>query len=81
MSTVIIRRCPVCQTIGNEAEQVEAGLKNESGSRVEVIDGQRGEFTVLVDGKVVSRMEDEELPDVNDVVESVKRATHAGASA
>jgi hypothetical protein len=43
-----------------------------------LVDGGKGEFTVLVDGKQVAK-KDESLPPVEDVVVAVKKAGQATA--
>jgi hypothetical protein len=54
-------------------------LKQEPDTQVELIDGQRGELTVLVDGRVVAQKnEDDSVPSVEEVKTAVARAT-AGA--
>jgi hypothetical protein len=56
---------------------VAAALRSESGTEVEVVDGARGEFTVLVDGREVARKGDE-LPPVYKVIAAVRKAAPAG---
>jgi hypothetical protein len=51
-------------------------LGREFDTRVEVIDGQRGELTVLVDGHEVARKRDDSLPSAEEV-----KAAVAGAPA
>jgi hypothetical protein len=52
---------------------VAEALKKEPGVQVESVDGNRGEFTVLVDGKVVAQKIDA-LPPVEKVVDAVHAA-------
>jgi hypothetical protein len=59
---------------------VAAALRNEQGFQVELTDGDRGEFTVSVDGKVVAQ-KGQSLPSVEDVVSAVKKAAPVGAGA
>ena len=47
---------------------------------MELVEGNRGEFTVSVDGKVVAQ-KGESLPSVEDVVKAVKKAAPVGAGA
>jgi nitrate reductase NapAB chaperone NapD len=58
---------------------VAASLKQIPGLDVEVADGARGEFTVLVDGQEVAR-KGEELPSVEKVVSAVKDVSVAKKS-
>jgi hypothetical protein len=55
---------------------VAAALKQIEGLDVDVVNGARGEFTVLVDGHEVAR-KDEELPSVEKVVTAVKEVVLA----
>jgi hypothetical protein len=54
-------------------------LRKEPGVEVELVDGSRGEFTVLVDGQEVARKGLVSKPSVETVVKAVREATHAGA--
>ena len=51
-------------------------LRREPDVTVEEVDGERGEFTVLVDDRVVSQKSDQSatLPDVNEVVNAVRKS-------
>ena len=51
-------------------------LSQEPDVNVEEQEGSRGEFTVLVDGRVVSQKggQQEMLPEVKDVVDAVRKA-------
>jgi hypothetical protein len=55
---------------------VAAALKRNGGLDVSVVDGQKGEFTVLVDGREVLR-KGEQLPSVEQVVAAVQGAALA----
>jgi hypothetical protein len=55
-------------------------LKREPGIEVELVDGNRGELTVLVDGKVVAKKGLFFKPSVEKVLAAVRQATAAGAS-
>jgi uncharacterized Zn-binding protein involved in type VI secretion len=46
-------------------------LKSEPGVEVQVVDGARGELTVLVDGKAVARKGDS-MPDIAAVLDAVR---------
>jgi hypothetical protein len=50
---------------------VAAALRKIPGLDVETVTGDKGEFTVLVDGQEVARKR-EELPSVEEVVTAVK---------
>jgi hypothetical protein len=49
-------------------------LRKEPGVQVELIDGNRGEFTVSLDGHVIAQKQGESLPDPEKVVAAVKKA-------
>ena len=46
---------------------------------MEVVDGNRGELTVSLDGRVIAR-KGEALPVVDEVVAAVRKEAHVGAS-
>jgi hypothetical protein len=58
---------------------VADALRKEAGVNVEVIDGARGEFTVLVDGQVVAQ-KGESLPAADEVLAAVRKASPARVS-
>ena len=53
-------------------------MRKEPGLDVQLIDGNRGEFTVTVDGHQVAS-KGLTLPDVNEVVEAVRHERGVGA--
>jgi hypothetical protein len=59
---------------------VADALRKEPGTSVQVIDGDRGEFTVTVDGREVAR-KGESLPPVEEVLAAVRKAEPATAGA
>jgi hypothetical protein len=59
---------------------VADALKREGGVDVQLVDGGKGEFTVLVDGRQVAQ-KGESLPPVEEVVAAVKKAGHATGAA
>ena len=48
-------------------------LRREAGVNVQLVDGDKGEFTVLVDGQPVAK-KGADLPLVEEVVAAVKKA-------
>jgi hypothetical protein len=64
-------RCPVCDTIGARARDVADALRRIGGLNVQVTDGQKGEFTVLVDRQEVIQTGDE-LPSIEEAVSAVR---------
>jgi hypothetical protein len=57
---------------------VADALKREPGVEVQLLDGGKGEFTVLVDGRQVAK-KGESLPPVEEVVAAVTKAGQAPA--
>lgn len=55
-------------------------LRKEPGVNVQVVDGSRGEFTVLVDGREVAKKEDN-LPPIEEVLAAVRDAGRSSAGA
>jgi len=53
-------------------------LRKQPGVEVQVVDGARGEFTVLVDGREVARKAGDSLPTAEEVAAAVRPAA-AGA--
>ena len=51
-------------------------LKREPGVQVNLVDGDKGEFTVLVDGKPIPKKGDA-MPSAEDVVAAVRKAQPA----
>jgi hypothetical protein len=56
-------------------------LRKEPGLHVQSVNGNRGEFTILVDGREVAHKEGDNLPPVEQVVGAVRKATKAAAEA
>jgi hypothetical protein len=56
-------------------------LRKEPGLEVELVDGNRGEFTVLVDGQVVARKQGDDFPPTEEVVAAVRNAAMPAAGA
>jgi hypothetical protein len=55
-------------------------LRQEPGVEVELVDGNRGELTVLVDGREVARKGLLFKPSVEKVLKAVREAAPSGAS-
>jgi hypothetical protein len=53
---------------------VADALRKEPGLKVDMEDGNRGEFTVLVDGRVVAGKQGDDFPPVEEVVAAVGKA-------
>ncbi len=53
-------------------------LRKEPGAQVEVVNGNKGEFTVTVDGREVAR-KGESLPEPDTILAAVRDGQHAGA--
>jgi hypothetical protein len=51
-----------------------AALKKEPGVEVELVNGNRGELTVLVDGRTVAQNKGHSLPSQEEVLTAVRNA-------
>jgi hypothetical protein len=58
---------------------VADALRKEPGVEVELVNGDKGEFTVLADGQVVAKKGLISKPSVEKVVQAVREATPAEA--
>ncbi|VTR95341.1 unnamed protein product [Gemmata massiliana] len=54
MKNVTIRRCPTCPNIGSHTDQLTSALRNDPNLNVRVVDGNKGEFNVEVDGRSIN---------------------------
>ena len=79
MSQVTIRRCPVCSTIGERADAVQAALNKEPGVNAKIVDGAKGEFTVEMHGHQVAGKHGDILPSIEEVVAAVQNESLAGS--
>jgi hypothetical protein len=55
-------------------------LRKQPGLDVQSVEGAKGEFTVMVDGREVARKEGDNLPPVEQVVSAVKRTGQPAAA-
>ncbi|HVJ80854.1 MAG TPA: hypothetical protein VNC50_07260 [Planctomycetia bacterium] len=76
MRRITIKRCPECSRIGARADEIAAELREEMALDVDVIDGRKGEFTVLVDGDPVVRKQGDP-PSIEDALDAVRNAQPA----
>jgi hypothetical protein len=60
---------------------VAEALRKEPGLEVELVDGNRGELTVLVGGHKVAGKQGDHFPAIEDVVEAVRKAERSAAGA
>lgn len=72
MKNVTIRRCPTCQNIGSHTDQLAAELRNDTNTRVNVVDGSKGEFTVEVDGRRINGSNGDSLRDTSDLANEIR---------
>jgi hypothetical protein len=56
-----------------------AALRQEPDVQVEMVNGNRGELTVLVDGHAVAGKQGDNMPSVDEVVAAVREAAPTGA--
>lgn len=77
MKNVTIHRCPVCDTIKDQANHLVADLKKDKDLNVKVVDGAKGEFTIDVDGR---RIEGKSGDSARSTAELVSEIRGAGAA-
>ncbi|HZU34689.1 MAG TPA: hypothetical protein VFA18_02200 [Gemmataceae bacterium] len=56
-----------------------ADLKKEPGLDVQLINGNRGEFSVSVDGHTVAQKQGDAMPTTQEVLAAVRQTAPAGA--
>jgi hypothetical protein len=78
MPQVTVRRCPVCPTIRVHTDEVVTALNQEPGMKVKVDNGDKGEFSVSVNGQIVAQKIGEMLPTTEEVAAAVQRESLAG---
>ncbi|MFO0954216.1 MAG: hypothetical protein U0835_24275 [Isosphaeraceae bacterium] len=76
MRNVTIHRCPVCDTIKGQSDRLVAELENDPDVTVRVVDGQRGEFSVDVDGQRIEGKSGDTLRDPSELAAEI-RGSHA----
>jgi hypothetical protein len=79
MKNVTIRRCPVCTGIKQHAASLAVAIRKEPWAKVEVVDGDLGELTVLVDGREVARKKGDSKPTSDEALAALRKAEPAGA--
>lgn len=80
MSTIIIRRCPASPAIDSHAHAVSLALLGGFGLRALIEDGNKDEFSVLVDGSIVLSRTESVLPSVEEVESAVQSASPVNKS-
>lgn len=73
MTQATIVRCPHTPAILDYVEEVMAALLGQD-VRVEVLDGQDGEFAVLVDGQLIFTRKSQDFPSTDQVSAAVVEA-------
>jgi len=72
MRNVTIHRCPVCDTIKGQANQLVTSLKNDRDLNVNVVDGTKGEFSIDVDGNRIEGKSGDSLRDTAELVSEIR---------
>jgi hypothetical protein len=54
-------------------------LRKEPGAQVEVVDGGKGELTVLADGREVAGKKGDSMPTAEEVLAALRKAEPAGS--
>lgn len=80
MSPVTIRRCPVCSTIGSEAQELASELRGDPNLQVRIVDGQKGEFHVDVDGRPIQAMSGDSMRAPSEIADEVRGAVGTAGS-
>ena len=81
MSQVIIRRCSVCPSIRSHTQATAATLKTELGIEPQIIDGAKGEFTVLVGERILAQNSGTTLPAAEQVIAAMRGTAPASTAA
>lgn len=81
MKQVTIRRCPDSGPLREDAADLKDALRGNPGLRVDVTDGNRGEFTISVDGRVVVRNTDLSHLSTFQLAAFIKEEAFAGTAA
>jgi len=79
MRNVTIHRCPTCQNIGSHTKELTDELRRDPDTRVNVVDGNKGEFTVDVDGRRINGMKGDSFRDSRELAEDIRGRRNAGA--
>ena len=74
MSSVTIKRCPVCPNVGNRVKEVSSALAADMGLKARIEDGAKGEFSVLVYCIPVIQRNGDSLPSVEEVEAVIRNA-------
>ena len=72
-TNVVIKHCPVCPEIANFAQEASDALSRNLGVVAGLRDGAKGEFTVLVNGLPVIEESGDTLPNIDEVVATVRQ--------
>ena len=79
MADVVIKRCPVCPSIGSRVEEIVKNLARDMNVSPRVEDGAKGELSVFVDGVPVIQRTGNDPPNTEEVEAAVRNALPAGA--
>jgi hypothetical protein len=77
MANVVIQRCPTCPNIRSHAQQISLALSQDLNVKAGIVDGAKGEFSVLVDGVPVLQRNGDSLPTWLEVEGAVANAVSA----
>jgi hypothetical protein len=77
MKNVTIRRCPMRDTIKNRTDELVASLQGDPGVKVNVVNGNQGEFFVVVDGQPIHGKTGDWLRDASEMASEIRGATSA----
>lgn len=74
MKNVVIHRCPVCDTIKDQANHLVADLKSDQNLSVKVVDGAKGEFNIDVDGRRIEGKSGDSARATSELVAEIRGA-------
>jgi len=78
VASVVIKRCPVCPSIGSQVEGIAAALRNDMHVVASIEDGARGELSVYVDGSPVIQKHGDDMPSASAVEAAIRNAVPIG---
>ena len=75
MFDIVIRRCPHSKQIGDHAAEVYASLLLDFDRNIRIEDGERDEFSLLIEGFPAMLRSIDSLPSVEEVEAAIQRTT------
>ena len=79
MRNITIRRRPTCQHIGGRVNELASDLRSDPNNRVNLVDGNKGEFTIEADGRRINGKTGDMLRESSDIADEIRGAPAATA--